>query len=68
MNTITATGRPSPDVSQMFRYTDNQGATWAFTDKAKMRDFKRKSRGTKAQRHFLSDRELISYMLHNEIK
>ena len=64
----TLLSRPSPDVSQMFRFTDEHGATWAFTDREKMRQFKHNRRGTKAQRHFLSDREMLSYMLHNEIK
>ena len=63
----TLLSRPSPDVSQMFRFTDKEGAMWAFSDKAKMRDFKRCRRGTKTK-HFLSDREVLSYMLHNEIK
>jgi hypothetical protein len=60
--------RPSPEINHMHRITDKDGTVWAFTNKTKMQEFKHNRRETKAKKHFLSDREILSGWLHNEIK
>ena len=65
---MVMTLRTSPQVNKMHRLTDRDGTVWAFEDKKQMQEFKQMRRGTKAKRHFLSDRELLSGWLHNEIE
>jgi hypothetical protein len=58
--------RTSPEVNHMHRITDRDGTVWAFSNKAKMQEFKHLRRETKAKKQFLSDREILSGWLHNE--